>query len=110
MSVPSIFLSLYTIFDKLTKIPSKHRKCYERWRGCGKNKRIIPGHLGGFGSVKDMERFEQYCDDGFTGMTEIRDSNIPSVAECGELREELSGEVAVWEKKKPSERGPRLII
>ncbi|WP_158589719.1 MULTISPECIES: hypothetical protein [Clostridia] len=38
--------------------------------------RIIPGHFVGFGSVKDTERLEQYCDDGFTdaGMAEIRDS------------------------------------
>ncbi|WP_077704910.1 hypothetical protein [Virgibacillus dokdonensis] len=67
--------------------------------------RIIPGYLVGFGSVKDMERLEQYYDDGFTdgGMTEIRDSSMLSITECDELCEELSGEVVVWKKKEPSE-------
>ncbi|WP_121639392.1 hypothetical protein [Virgibacillus sp. Bac330] len=59
--------------------------------------RIISGHLVGFGSVKDMERLEQYYDEGFTdaGMTEIRDSKVPSAADCDELCAELSGEVLV---------------
>lgn len=66
--------------------------------------RIIPGYLVGFRFVKDMERLEQYCDDGFTdvGMAEIRDSNMLSVTECDKLCAELPGEVVVWNKKKPS--------
>ncbi|NBJ71109.1 hypothetical protein [Roseburia sp. 1XD42-34] len=53
--------------------------------------RKISGHLVGFGSVKDMERLEQYYDDGFTdeGMTEIREKNILIVTECGEMSEEI---------------------
>ncbi|MDT0593200.1 hypothetical protein, partial [Halomonas sp. PAR8] len=74
--------------------------------------RIIPGHLVGFGSVKNMERLEQYCDNGFTdaGMTEIRDKNMPRVAECDKLCAELSGGVVVWKKKALGVRAENLKV
>ncbi|GIP61928.1 hypothetical protein J32TS6_04830 [Virgibacillus pantothenticus] len=60
-------------------------------RGGFVEEKIIPRQLVGFRSVKDMERLEQYCNDGFTdaGMTEIRESNIPSVDECDEVIYEI---------------------
>lgn len=67
--------------------------------------KIIPGYLTGFGSVADMWEDHDY-DFTDAGMSEIQCSaydGVPSKAECDRLCEELSGDVVVWEIKKPSE-------
>ncbi len=60
----------------------------------------MPGHLVGFGSVREMYDLENYYDDGFTdaGVTELHFKDILTDAECEKLCAELSGEVLTWNK------------
>lgn len=60
--------------------------------------KIIEGHLGGFGSVRDIELMEDDYHGEFTaaGMSERqypRYDGVPSRDECDRIWAELSGEV-----------------
>lgn len=62
------------------------------------------GHIAGFGTLRDMERFEEDYYGEFTdaGMSELVFRNELTSKECDRLCAELSGEVKIVQKKKPS--------
>lgn len=64
----------------------------------------LPGHIAGFGTLIDIERLEQDYYGEFTdaGMSELRTWDGLSKEECERLCAELSGEVKIVQKKKPS--------
>ncbi|MUV39492.1 hypothetical protein JNUCC1_03370 [Lentibacillus sp. JNUCC-1] len=64
--------------------------------------KILPGHLVGFGSAREMDELENYYEDGFTdaGLSEIRFKDKLTGAECEKLCADLSSEVIVYNMNK----------
>lgn len=61
----------------------------------------LPGHIAGFGALKDMERLENYCGEDFTdaGMSELVIKDELTTKECDKLCAEFSGEVKIVQNK-----------
>ncbi|MFD2628767.1 hypothetical protein [Oceanobacillus kapialis] len=58
----------------------------------------LPGHIAGFGTLRDMERFEQDYYGEFTdaGLSELIIKDELTTKECDRLCAELSGEVILY--------------